>query len=93
MKVGFSPTAEEDLTSLQDYIAEHSGFERASNYTKRIQDYCLDLALSPGIGTLRDDLRPGLRTVGFERRLVIAFYVTAETIFIDRILYGGRELD
>jgi toxin ParE1/3/4 len=43
-------------------------------------------------GTRRDDIRPGLRIVGFERRMVIAFHVDERTATIDRILYGGRDL-
>src|ERR1051326_6309833 len=43
-------------------------------------------------GTRRDDLRPGLRVAGFERRITIAFHVDAETLVIDRILYGGRDI-
>jgi toxin ParE1/3/4 len=42
---------------------------------------------------MRNDLRPGLRTVGFEGRVTIAFHVDPNTVTIDRILYGGRDLD
>src|SRR4030088_3019101 len=45
----------------------------------------------PERGTRRDDLRPGLRVTGFERRVTIAFHVTAEAVIIDRILYGGHD--
>jgi toxin ParE1/3/4 len=38
-------------------------------------------------------LRPGLRVTGFERRVAIAFHVAADTVVVDRILYGGRDLD
>jgi len=41
----------------------------------------------------RDDLRPGLRILGFERRAVIALQVTADRVMILRILYGGRDLE
>ena len=49
--------------------------------------------LFPDRGTRRDDLRPGLRVLGFERRAVIAFQITATTVTILRILYGGRDLE
>jgi toxin ParE1/3/4 len=39
------------------------------------------------------NLRPGLRTIGFERRATIAFTVKGEDVIILRILYGGRSLD
>jgi toxin ParE1/3/4 len=44
-------------------------------------------------GTRRDDLQPGLRIVGFERRVTIAFHVEPGTVTIDRVLYGGRDVD
>jgi toxin ParE1/3/4 len=41
----------------------------------------------------RDDLRPGLRTTAFRRRVTIAFHITEMTVTIDRVLYGGRDLE
>jgi plasmid stabilization system protein ParE len=52
--------------------------------------YCLGFVTFPERGTRRDDLRPGLRVVGFARRVTIAFHVRAELIVIDRLFYGGR---
>jgi len=49
--------------------------------------------VSPERGIRRDDLRRGLRILGFERRAVIAFLVTADTVTILRVLYGGRDLE
>jgi toxin ParE1/3/4 len=40
----------------------------------------------------RDDIRPGLRVVGFERRGAIAFQVDDRRVTIPRILYRGRDL-
>lgn len=47
----------------------------------------------PERGRRRDDLRPGLRIIGFERRVTIAFHISSGAVIIDRILYGGRELE
>lgn len=46
----------------------------------------------PERGTRREDLRSGLRIIGFERRVTIAFHVAADRITVDRVLYGGRDL-
>ena len=91
-RVLFSPEALGDLTSLYDYIAEESGPIRAISYIERIEAYCLRFDLAPQRGTPRDDIRPGLRLVGFERRVTIAFHVDATTVTIDRIFYGGRDV-
>jgi toxin ParE1/3/4 len=90
--VSFSPEAEADLLNLYDYIADRSGTERALSYTHRIREYCMSFAEFAERGTGRDDLWPGLRIIGFEKRVAIAFHVIADTVIIDRILYGGRDL-
>ena len=47
----------------------------------------------PKRGTRRDDIRPGLRTMGFERRATIAFQVTSKEVVIVRIFYGGQDYE
>ena len=41
-------------------------------------------------GHKRDDIRPGLRIAGFQRRVTIAFTVTETRVTILRLFYGGR---
>lgn len=41
----------------------------------------------------QDDIAPGIRILGFERRVVIAYRVRAGEVEIVRVLYGGRDLD
>ena len=60
-EVIFAPEAQEDLLSLYDYIDEHSGPQRAHDYTERIVAYCLSFETFPDRGTRRDvDIGPGL---------------------------------
>lgn len=92
-RVVFSPEARTDIRQLYLFIAERSGDARALAYAGRIEAFCLSLADFPERGTKRDDLRPGLRTTGFERRATIAFTIAADAVTILRILYGGRDLD
>lgn len=90
-KVVFRPIAENDLVALYHYIAEESGPDRAGAYIGRIEQACMTLAHFPLRGTQRDDLHPGLRITGFERRASIAFVVENDTVRILRIFYGGRD--
>ncbi len=53
----------------------------------------MSLATAPERGTRRDDLFPGLRTVGFERRVTIAFRVLDQQVEIVTIAYGGRNFE
>ena len=92
-KVFFRPRAEADLSGLYDWIAEDSGEEVAAGYIDRIEAACLALETFPQRGTRRDDIRQGLRTIGFERRATIAFRVMDDEVVIIRIFYGGRDFE
>jgi toxin ParE1/3/4 len=56
-------------------------------------DCCFGRSTFPSRGRRRDDILPGLRVIGFERRVNIAFVVTADTVFIEGIFYGGRDYE
>lgn len=92
-KVGYSPEALDDLRDLYDYIADRGAPNAALLYITRLDDRCAGLASFPEQGVSRDDIRPGLRLLGFERRTAIAFHVTPDATIIDRILHGGQNVD
>lgn len=89
----FAPEAQAELLKLYNDIADEFGADRARGYTDLIIAQCLSLANFPERGKRRDDLRSGLRTLPFRRRVTIAFHITATTVTIDHILYGGRDLN
>lgn len=91
-EVVFAPEARDDLLELYDFIAEQADEARARAYTGRIVTYRLGFSTFPERGTRRDELRPGLRVIGFGRRVTIAFHVMGDRVTIDRVLYGGRDL-
>jgi toxin ParE1/3/4 len=92
-RVIFAESARADLDHIFAWIADHASEEVALAYTARIERFCQKMTSFPQRGTARDDLKPGLRTVGFERRATIAFTVKGEDVVILRILYAGRSLD
>lgn len=92
-RVVFTPEARDDLCALYAFIADRAGEARALAYITRIRDYCDGFATFPMRGTARDDLLPGLRIIGFERSVTIAFHLDSDTVTFDRILYGGRDLE
>ena len=92
--VVYSPRARQQLTDLYLWIAEQSGFPaRAEGFVSAIFDYCDGLADFPMIGLARDDLRPGLRTIGFRRRAVIAFAAHEDTVEVHGVYYGGQDYE
>lgn len=88
--VVFAPEARDDLLDLGDWIAERAGVDVALKYIERLEYYCSGFELAGERGQRRDDIRPGLRFVGFERRVAIAFTVTDAEVTILHLYYGGR---
>lgn len=81
------------MMNLYAYIAADSGHHRAEAYINRILDNLQGLETFPVRGTAREDIRPGLRLIGFERRATIAFRVLSEKVEILRVLYGGQDIE
>jgi plasmid stabilization system protein ParE len=44
-------------------------------------------------GTRRDDLIPGLRTVGYRKQATIAFSIEPDAVVIQGIFYGGQDYE
>jgi toxin ParE1/3/4 len=93
LEVRFLAQAAADLTALYDYIADEAGTAVAAGYIQRIEAACRSLETFPHRGAARDDIRTGLRTMGFERRATIVFQVGADEVTIARIFYGGRDYE
>jgi toxin ParE1/3/4 len=92
-EVSFRPQAEADLFRLYGFIAGEAGRQVAGAYIARIEAACMALEDFPKRGTRRDDIRPGLRTMGFERRATIVFQVLAAEVVIVRVFYGGQDFE
>jgi toxin ParE1/3/4 len=85
-----SPEAEADLVALYDWIAERASPDTALGYIDRLESYIRGFDYASERGTLRNDIREGLRTVGFERRVTIAFNFTAQEVILLGLFYGGQ---
>ena len=92
-RVAFTRRAQADLHGLFDYLADRFDATNAQRYVGQIEKACLSLGTMPNRGTERSDLRPGLRTMGFRRRVTIAFRVKGDSVSILRVLYGGRSAE
>jgi len=62
-----------------------------SDISERIEAYLQKFDLAAERGARRDDIRPGLLTIGFERRVTIAFSATDDRVTILRVFYGGQD--
>jgi toxin ParE1/3/4 len=92
-EVIFTPGAEADLDEIEQYLALRFSERNAERYVRRITAHCRQLALAPYRGKARDDIRPGLRITGFERRATIVFQVLPERVVIQGVFYGGRAIE
>lgn len=91
-KLVFRPRAAEDLRTTYVHIAEEAGHDRAGDYLERIEKACRTLQTFPERGTVRDQILPGLRVIGFERSASIAFRVIGDTVEVLRVLRRGQDI-
>jgi toxin ParE1/3/4 len=80
----FDRAAQQDLISIFEYIEDRAGPAIAGNFTTKLYQHCRKLEHTPERGTRRDDLRRGLRTIGYRRRA---------TVIVLGIYYGGRNYE
>ncbi|MDR2893187.1 MAG: type II toxin-antitoxin system RelE/ParE family toxin [Deltaproteobacteria bacterium] len=94
-RIVFSPEAERQLTALYNYIADAASPDVAKSYTEAIVSYCESLYVFPIRGTMRDDVRPGLRITNYKKRTIIAFEVDAKIkqVAIIGLFYGGQDYE
>jgi toxin ParE1/3/4 len=86
-----SRRAQLDLIELYDHIADAASSQVAEGYLERLNAWLAHFDLASERGSRRDDLRSGMRMVGFERRATIAFLVQDRQVTILRIFPGGRD--
>ena len=94
-RIRLRPEAEADLRSIYLGLVERGASPAvARGYVNRILGHVNGLDLFPKRGSLRDEVRRGLRVIAFERRVSIAFIVEedAREVVVLRILYAGQEL-
>ena len=89
----FTPEAEDQIGELYRYIAEAATIEVATGYVEAVISYCEGLTQFPLRGLARDDIRPGLRTISYKKRTVVAFAVLDDTVAIIGVFHGGRDYD
>ena len=92
LSVRFHPAARAQLFDLYEYIAAETGRDRAGGFIDRIEASCLSLGTFPEMGRKAEDLGTDLRLHPFERRAMIVYRVTPETVEVFGVYYGGRDL-
>lgn len=91
--VVFSPEAESHIVALYEYIAAQASPAISAKYTNAIVERCERLAETPLAGIARDDIRRGMRVTFFRKRVVIAYAVSAKTVTVLALFYGGQDYE
>lgn len=91
-RVVFRRRATRDLDSIADYIAIDNRIA-ALKLAREVRAFCLGLRFFPFRGKPRDDLEPGLRTLTYRGRIVIAYRIEGERVRILHIFYAGRDYE
>ncbi|MDB5526661.1 MAG: hypothetical protein JWM58_4424 [Rhizobium sp.] len=93
-RVRLSVEAKADLAHIYRYVRHKSASSAvARDYVGRIRAFLAGFETFPERGSTRDHIREGLRLVGFERRIRVAFLVETEEVVILRVLYAGRQFE
>ena len=92
-KIVVSSEARAQLDHLYDYIAMAASPNTALKFTDAILGELGSLQDFPIRGVSREDILPGLRTMGFRRRVTIAFVVEPAQVLVVGIFYGGQDFE
>jgi len=94
LRVRFAETADADFKDILLFLRRQNVSARiATGFVRSIRDRCRRIGDAPNGGRPRDDLRPGLRTVPFEGRTLIAYLVADDHVVITNVFYGGRDFE
>ena len=85
-----SKEAGNDLEGIYDFIAQSDPLA-ASAYVQEFLDLFRLMVSSPGMGRLRPDLRPGVRSHVYGYYVII-YKEKAEYIHVSRIIHGARDV-
>jgi plasmid stabilization system protein ParE len=81
------------LFDIVDLVAEYAGSKVAARKLAEIEQALKLLADTPHIGSVRDELYPGLRAIPVARKGVITFTVddAERAIYVVSIAYAGAD--
>ncbi len=87
------PDVAHDLRAIENFIAEYAGPAIALRKLMEIEHTLHRIAENPHIGSIRDEIYPGLRAIPSARKGVITFVVNEElkAVHVVSITYAGAE--
>lgn len=89
LRLSFTEPAGQDIDQIYRYIAQDN-IAAADRHRERLERRWLSLLDQPRIGTKRDDIKPGLRSVT-EGNYQIFYRILEECIEINRVLHAAQD--
>ena len=90
MRVLYSQEVEGDLDAIADYIAADNP-RRAVSFLREIYAEIERVGQGPQLYQLRPEIGPDAR-LAVVGRYVILFRFAEDVVYIERVVYGGRDL-
>lgn len=94
-RINYTPEAQHQLNELDDWIAKVASAETARRFVIAILDHIDGILVFPLAGRARDDVRPGMRTITFKKRTLIAYEVDESSgelvVNVLGVFHGGQE--
>jgi toxin ParE1/3/4 len=85
----------EDLSAIRDRVAAEAGEGVATRFIDRVLRHLDGFEAVPMRGTSRDDIREGLRVVGWRKVVTLAYVVddAARRVLFLAVLYRGYDVE
>ncbi len=90
MDVKYSRWVEPDLEDIAAYIAKHNP-NRAVSFVEELRQEMVRVGANPLIYRLHPEVAPEMRQAVYGRYLIL-FRVVADTVLVERVLHGARNL-
>jgi len=90
--VRIRPAAARHLARIEARIAAEVDEASGRAYVAAIVERCFALDTFPNTGAPRYDLQPGVRTLVFRRKVVIAYAVEGEEVAILAVGWRGQQI-
>lgn len=94
-RINYTPETQHQLNELDDWIAKAASAETARRFVTAILDHIDGILVFPLAGRARDDVRPGMRTITFKKRTLVAYEVDESSgelvVNVLGVFHGGQD--
>lgn len=92
-RIRFHPAVAADLEAITTWILDYAGPDAAARRLAEIEAVLIALKDTPHMGSLREEIAPGLRAIPAGRKAVIVFTVDDEAseVFVHAVTYAGAD--